>query len=109
MRHVGGDQARAHQGEQGKSELGLGVVQDLADRGLRNMQAARGGADRPGRVDGVEDFNLAESHGIDLQVPSGSCQIAICYSGLRPTPSPRASAAYQRGIVSAWWRESGCR
>src|SRR3546814_4184943 len=46
MRLVGGDQAPAHQGEQGEAELGLGVVQDLADRGLRNMQAARGGADR---------------------------------------------------------------
>src|SRR3546814_2141133 len=58
------------------------------------MQCARGGADRSSRVDGVEDFNLAESHGIDLKVPSGSCQIAICYSGLRPTPSRRGSAAH---------------
>src|SRR3546814_2280071 len=30
MRLVGGDQAPAHQGEQGKAELRLGVVQDLA-------------------------------------------------------------------------------
>src|SRR3546814_17453201 len=94
MRLVRGDQAPAHQGEQGEAELRLGVVQDLADRGLRNMQCARGGADRSSRVDGVEDFNLAESHGIDLKVPSGSCQIAICYSGLRPTPSRRGSAAH---------------
>src|SRR3546814_7531803 len=72
MRLVGGDQAPAHQGEQGKAELRLGVVQDLADRRLRNMQCARGGADRSSRVDGVEDFNLAESHGIDLKVPSRS-------------------------------------
>src|SRR3546814_10419736 len=63
MRLVRGDQAPAHQGEQGEAELRLGVVQDLADRGLRNMQCARGGADRSSRVDGVEDFNLAESHG----------------------------------------------
>src|SRR3546814_11360000 len=96
MRLVRGDQAPAHQGEQGEAELRLGVVQDLADRGLRNMQCARGGADRSSRVDRVEDFNLADSHGIDLKVPSASCQLAICYSAPRPTPTRRGSAAPSR-------------
>jgi hypothetical protein len=50
------------------------------------MQGARRGADRAGRVNRVEDFYLAKSHGIDLKVLPASCQIAS-----RPWGKPRRS------------------
>ncbi len=63
VRLVGGDQPPAHQLEQLETQLVLGVVQDLADRWLGDVQRTCRGTDRAGGVDRVEDFNLAQAHG----------------------------------------------
>src|SRR5690606_37161175 len=83
-------------------ELVLGVVQHLADRRLRNVQGAGRGTDRSGSVDGAEDINLAKAHALDLRRGPGGCHSeqrrarSTRYSGERPVPSRRGSAAHSK-------------
>ena len=62
VRFVGRNQAPAHQIEQADAKLRFGVPQNLADRWLRHIQAARSRANGTVCINGVKNFDLSQSH-----------------------------------------------
>src|SRR3546814_13152247 len=61
MGFVGRDKASARQSEQLEPDLILGMAQNLADRRLRDIQAARRGADRTADIYGLKAFDLPDA------------------------------------------------
>ena len=112
MRLVGRDEAAAGELEQRKAQAVLGMAQRLRYRRLRHAKRARGGADRPVRIDGVKDFDLAKAHAATvLPQKLGSSALyaharcAIASTSMRaPSASSAETTVERAGKGAPKWR-----
>src|SRR3546814_7715321 len=97
MGFVGRDKASARQSEQLEPDLILGMAQNLADRRLQDIQAARRGADRTADIYGMKDLDLPDAHsqysffGLGrgcLGLPRG-CYAIQAIASISTYPAPR--------------------